>query len=51
MPEGRQGNPVNPQQLQINSGESEIAHNQTWIIIINMREAPHRKKRETQSLI
>lgn len=50
MPVGRQGNPVNSQQLQLKSGEGVTAHNQMWIIITNTREVPHRKKRESQSL-
>lgn len=41
MPVGRQGNPVNSQQLQLKSGEGVTAHNQMWIIITNTREAPH----------
>lgn len=50
MPVGRQGNPVNSQQLQINSGEGVIAHSQMWIIITNTRETNNRKKKRKPNL-
>jgi len=38
MPAGRQGNPVNSKQPQINSGEGVTAHSQMWIIIKHLTE-------------
>lgn len=46
MPAGTQGDPVNSLQLQINSGEGVIAHDQMYFIIINTKEKTHRKKGE-----
>lgn len=48
MPGGTQGNPVNSLQLQKNSGEGVIAHDQMYFIIINTKEESHRKKKKKE---
>lgn len=48
---GMHGNPVNFQQLQTNSGEGVIAHNQMWIIIITTRQAPYQEAKAKSTAV